>query len=355
MDEKHLPELASVFSLSHTANFPLLLRKLVGSIFVSTYQANRLLVCTAINEQKISTLSRVMSKPMGIALREKDLAVCLKNQIWYFSAVFGLGDIESTGIEHEFTFAPRRAHVTGDVAAHQAHFVGNDLYFVNTRFSCICKIENDSSFNPVWKPDFISELVAEDRCHLNGFCFDENDEMRYVTALGASNKANGWKSNKNSGGVLIDTVNNEIVTAQLCMPHSPKLHRGRLWVLESGQGLFLQVDSRTGECTEVVKLPGFLRGLSFFEQYAFIGLSKIRGKNTFRGIPIERHADELQCGVYVVDITTGNIVALIHFDKGVEEIFDVTFYPGAITPHLVGFEGELIDRVVSLPSDKRIS
>lgn len=332
----------------HTTNFADLLRALGGCLFVTTYQANRILICTANPSDKISVLMRSIPRPMGLALEQKRMAICGKNTVWFFYPVFGLGDIEKSGVEHEFTFAPRHAHVTGDVAAHQAQFVGDDLHFVNTTFSCICTLETDASFTPLWKPSFVSAITPEDRCHLNGFHY-EGKELVYATALGETDSKKGWHENKATGGVLIDVKASAVLARELSMPHSPKLYRGKLWCLESGRGRLVTIDPGSGELTEVYRFPGFLRGLDFFDRFAFVGLCRIRGDKIFRGLPIEDDAQELKCGVYVLDLDTAQIAAFLEFTRGVEELFDVAFYHGALTPHMVGFEGSLIDEVMIMP------
>jgi len=57
------------------------------------------------------------------------------------------------------------------------------VVFVNTRFGCLATLSERDSFTPLWRPPFLSKLVAEDRCHLNGLAIVD-DRPRYVTALG---------------------------------------------------------------------------------------------------------------------------------------------------------------------------
>ena len=49
---------------------------------------------------------------------------------------------------------------------------------------------------------------------------------------------------------------------------------------------------------------------------------------TFSGIPITERAGERNCGVWVVDIVTGEIAALLRFEDAVQEIFSVQTLPG---------------------------
>lgn len=195
---------------------------------------------------------------------------------------------------------------------------------VNTRFSALCTLDRDRSFVPRWHPPFISELAAEDRCHLNGMCIVD-DAVRYVTALGETNTNNGWRGNKARGGILIDVAGGDVLLRGLSMPHSPRVYAGQTWLLESGKGTLATTDLRT--VTTVAGLPGFTRGLAFAGPFAFVGLSQVRESNIFGGIPLVERVQERQCGVWVVDIRTGQTVALLRFDGIVQEIFDVQVLP----------------------------
>jgi uncharacterized protein (TIGR03032 family) len=133
------------------------------------------------------------------------------------------------------------------------------------------------------------------------------------------------------------------------MPHSPRLHEGRLYLLESGTGRLLQVDTVTGHGQTVAELAGFTRGLAIHGPYAFIGLSKIRETNTFGGLPIAERLAELKCGVAVVDLRRGQIVGLLEFQTAVEEIFDVQILPGLRFPEVLGFQKEAVHHTFIVP------
>jgi uncharacterized protein (TIGR03032 family) len=118
------------------------------------------------------------------------------------------------------------------------------------------------------------------------------------------------------------------------MPHSPRWHNGKLWVLESGRGALCTVDIETGERETVAILPGFTRGLSFVGNIAFIGLSKVR-ETVFDGLPITQADTPRECGVWAVDINTGEVVGFMRFEGSVTELFEVAVLPGTQWPELV--------------------
>ena len=75
--------------------------------------------------------------------------------------------VEPAG-QHDACYLPRSCHVTGNIGVHELAWAGDELWVVNTRFSCLCTLDPDYSFVPRWRPPFVSALAAEDRCHLNG-------------------------------------------------------------------------------------------------------------------------------------------------------------------------------------------
>ena len=120
------------------------------------------------------------------------------------------------------------------------------------------------------------------------------------------------------------------------MPHSPRVHEGRVWLLDSGRGQVVTVDPQTGRADVVCELPGYPRGLAMVGPVAFVGLSKIRESSTFSGVPVADRRDELKCGVAVVELATGRQVGLLEFHSGVEEIFDVQLLNGVRNPIVSG-------------------
>jgi uncharacterized protein (TIGR03032 family) len=120
------------------------------------------------------------------------------------------------------------------------------------------------------------------------------------------------------------------------MPHSPRLYRGQLYLLDSGHGTLVRVDPLTGERTSVARLPGFTRGLDCFAGHAFVGLSQIRETAVFGGLPLQQQGQELRCGVAIVDLSSGRVVGLFWFHTEVEEVFAVVVLPGYSNPALIG-------------------
>ncbi|HSQ54776.1 MAG TPA: TIGR03032 family protein, partial [Gemmata sp.] len=329
-----------------TEHFVQLLHDLRSSLLVSTYQANKLLVVRALRGG-LSTLVRTFERPMGLAVAGGRLTLGTRNQVWELRDAPDIAPRVAPVGQHDACFLPRSCHVTGDIGIHELAWAGEELLIVSTRFSCLCTLQPEYSFVPRWRPPFITALAAEDRCHLNGLCVVEG-KPRYVTALGATNDKDGWRAGKATGGIVMDMHSGEIIARGLCMPHSPRWHRDKLWVLESGTGQ-MHVVEPSGSRAFVAGLPGFARGMVIVDRWAFVGLSKIRPTSAMAGVPLAERREELKCGVAVVDMEAGTVAGLLEFQTAVEEIFDVQILPGIRFPEVIGFQKDEVNHTFVVP------
>jgi uncharacterized protein (TIGR03032 family) len=353
------------FRYSQSDSFVALLHQLGASLLVSTYQANKLLAVRA-SGQGLSTLVRTFDKPMGLAVDGPRLAIGTRKEVWLLRSAPDIApQIEPAG-QHDACFLPRSSHITGDIGIHEIAWAAphpqplshegrgeKELWMVSTRFSCLATLSPDYSFVPRWRPPFISALAAEDRCHLNGLAMGPGERgtsvPRYVTALGTTDTRDGWRADKPQGGCMMDVASGEFVTRGLSMPHSPRWHDGQLWVLESGTGSVARVDLASGRRETIATLPGFTRGLALAGPYAFVGLSKIRATSAMDGVPLAERRDQLQCGIAVIDLRSGQTVAFLEFQTAVEEIFDVQLLAAARFPEVVGFQKDTLYHTFIVP------
>ena len=349
------------FRYKQTDRFAPLLQQLGASLLVTTYQANKLLVVRA-TSGGLSTLVRTFERPMGLAVDGRRIAMGTRDQIWFLRNAPDIAPrIEPAGL-HDACYLPRSSHVTGDIGVHELAWgtsplarggrgvggEGDELWIVNTRFSCLCTLDPDYSFVPRWQPPFIGALAAEDRCHLNGMAIVDG-QPKYVTALGETDTHDGWRAHKPHGGIVMDVSSGAVVLRGLSMPHSPRWHDGRLYVLESGTGQLLHVHLAGGRSEAMAELPGFARGLAFAGPYAFVGLSKIRATSAMDGVPLAQRRETLKCGVAVVDLRGGRLIALLDFQTAVEEIFDVQLLTGVRFPEVLGFQKETVQHTFVVP------
>lgn len=337
------------FGSVSTASFAQALSAAGGSLLISTYQTHRLVAARAgAGADGLNTHFRAFEKPMGLAVGAGQLALGTRTEVWQFRDVPAAAARLDPPGSHDACFVPRRRHVTGDIAIHDLAFAGDELWLVATAFSCLATLDDVHSFVPRWTPPFITRLAPEDRCHLNGLAV-VGGRPAFASALGTTDTAGGWRPGKASGGVLLDVASGEVVIGGLSMPHSPRWHNDRLWLLESGRGTLAAADPRTGTVETVVELPGFTRGLTFLGDLAFVGLSQIRESSTFGDLPVTHRLAERQSGVWMVDLRRGQIAGFLRFEDLVQEIFEVTALPGVRWPEIAEPGDTAADRTYVLP------
>lgn len=318
----------------YSRTLPPILNQLGVSLLVSTYQAGKV-AAVGVAEGELTFAYHNFERAMGMAVRPDRIAVAARAQVWFLNAAHDLAPRVEPAGRHDACFLTRSSLFTGEVQAHELGWAGDELWLVNTAFGCLCTLDGRHSFVPRWRPPFLTATAADDRCHLNGLAMADG-RPAYATALGETDTPQGWRPNKVAGGCLIDVASGATVARGFAMPHSPRVHAGRVWMLHSGAGQLVLVDVARGRAETVTELPGYTRGLALYDRYAFVGLSKIRETSTFGGMPIAERRPELKCGVGVVDLGTGRLVGHLEFVTGVEEIFDVQVVPGTRCPALSG-------------------
>jgi uncharacterized protein (TIGR03032 family) len=318
----------------YTHSLPPLLSQLGVSLLVSTYQAGKV-VAVGVAAGELTLSYHNFERAMGLAVKPDAIAVAARAQVWLLHAAPDLAARVEPAGRHDACFLTRSSHFTGEIQAHELAWAGEELWLVNTAFGCLCTLDGRHSFVPRWRPPFLTALAAGDRCHLNGLAIADG-LPKYVTALAETDTPQGWRADKVHSGCLVDVPSGQTVARGFAMTHSPRVHRGRVWMLHSGAGQLVLVDLASGRAETVTELPGYTRGLAMYDRFAFVGLSKIRETSTFGGMPIAERRSELKCGVGVVDLGTGRLAAHLEFVTGMEEIFDVQVLPGARCPALSG-------------------
>ncbi len=320
------------------------------SIAFTTYQAGKLFLLGRREGEQLTVFERSFNRCMGLCASGERLYLSTLYQLWRLENYLEPG-AELRGYDR--LYVPQLAYTTGDLDIHDIVVEPKDgrVVFANTLFSCLATLSERHSFAPLWTPPFISRLAAEDRCHLNGVALRDG-RARYVTAVAATDIADGWRERRRDGGVVVDVEAGEIIASGLSMPHSPRWWGGRLWLLESGSGRFGYVDLDRGRFEAVAFCPGYLRGLAFVEDCAVVGLSKPREPATFRALPVgERLAAEgvePRCGLAVIDLRSGDAVHWLRIEGIVEELYDVALLPGVRRPMALGFQTDEIRRTLSV-------
>ena len=321
------------------------------SLAFTTYQIGKIFLIGLQPDGRLSIFERTFNRSMGLWGTSQTLWMSSLYQLWRLENSLADGQVYRG---YDRLYVPQISYTTGDLDIHDL-VVDRDekVVFVNTLFSCLATVSPTHSFIPLWQPPFISKLAPEDRCHLNGLAMKDGYPC-YVTAVGQTDVADGWRDRRKDGGCVIDIESNEIVAKGLSMPHSPRVYKNRLWVLNSGTGYLGTINLQTGEFEPLTFCPGYLRGLAFVDNLAIVGLSKPRENKTFSGLALDDNLKakdaEARCGLMVIDINTGDIVNWLRIDGMVQELYDVTVLPEVIRPMALGFKSDEIRRSISIGS-----
>jgi len=346
--EKTDPSKLPPFAYSTSPEFPDLLDQLNISLVISTYQAGKLMFISS-DGDTIKLLPRNLEQPMGIALKGNKLAVACMHDTFILAHDPRLAPHypRQPGV-YDTMFMPHRHYYSGTVHMHDIGWCDNgDLIGVNTLFSCLCRINGDHSFEPVWQPPFITQLAPEDRCHLNGMAM-VNGKPKYVTAFGATNEKDTWRKNKYKAGIIIDVDSGEIVAEGLPMPHTPRVFDGELYVLFSANGELARVDVNTGTYEVVKKFDGYVRGMDKIGDYLFVCMSRIRQTHTFNDSEYAKRRD-YQAGFEMIHLPTGGTISHLKFLRSCDEIYDICVLPGLKRPGMVGIMDGNYRMALTLP------
>jgi uncharacterized protein (TIGR03032 family) len=315
----------------------------------TTYQTGKLLLFGRKKDGDLAVFERTFNRCMGLWADGQTLWMNSLFQLWRLENVLRPGEIHQG---HDRLYVPRVGYTTGDLDIHDIVIESTGrVVFVATGFNCLATLSDRYSFSPLWRPSFLSRMAAEDRCHLNGLAMDEG-RCRYVTAVSTTDVVDGWRDRRRDGGVVLEVPSSQTIAEGLSMPHSPRLHQGELWVLNSGAGYLGRVDRSRGRFEPMTFCPGYLRGLAFAGNYAVVGLSRPRHDKTFGGLALDedlaRRGVEARCGLQVIDLRTGDVAHWVRLEGMVSELYDVVILPGVERPMAFGFTTDEIQRTIAI-------
>lgn len=340
------------------------------SLAFSTYQTGKVFFVGRKPDQGLSVFERTFNHCMGLwaAADGQTLWLVSKFQVWRFerspAAAVPYRPSTAEGDDtalpawaergYDVAYVPRIGYTTGDIDIHDIAVADDGrVVFASTLFGCLATLSERANFQPLWQPPFLSALVPEDRCHLNGLAMRDG-RPAFVTVVADCDVADGWRDRRRDGGCVVDVAANEVVARGLSMPHSPRWYRNRLWLVNSGTGEFGTVDLATSRFESIAFCPGYLRGLAFVGDYAIVTLSKPRHV-TFHGLPLDdqlqKRGAEAQCGLQVIDLRTGTIAHWLRLDGSfVTELYDVVVLSGMRQPMALGFKTNEIERMLVVDS-----
>lgn len=325
------------FSSSATPSFLEFLQIFHISLAVTSYDCQRLIVFRQKNDN-IDTLLVPMARPRGLAVHENKLTVAAYTEIINYYRHDQTAGFDEAGLEADAVFLPRNSHITGEINVHDLAWGQGGLWMVNSRFSCICTLQPDLSFKPQWWPKFLKGPTGDGAGHLNCMAMREG-KPAYATCFGAFTEGRSWRAESDlSTGLLIDVQTDEVVLEGLCMPHSPKLYKDKVYLCNSGHGTVMCYDPITKTAETVLEVQGFTRAMTFYRDYMIVCCSKFRHSERAAPLPVSLKYQESHAGIYIVDMSTMSIVAFCRFDGDVSQLYDVAVIEESVQPEILGLQ-----------------
>jgi uncharacterized protein (TIGR03032 family) len=336
------------FACTFTPDVPGILSDLGCTLVLSTYQAGKVILLSA-GPNGLVQLPRTFAKPMGMTLEARLLAIATRDEVVVLANSRELAPTypEKPGT-YDGMFVPRAVYFTGELDIHDMGWGTDGLWAVTTRMSCLSLIDHHYNIRPVWRPPFVSGLVPEDRCHLNGLAM-VGGKPEWVTALGRTNAAGAWREGRLERGVLMHVATGEVAIDGLGMPHSPRVYDGSVFFLNSSTGELCRADPGEGRWSAIARFPGFLRGLARLGPWLFVGMSRVRRKHLFSGMPVAER--ETHAGIGIVHLPSGRTAGIIRYHSSCEEIYDVQVLPGLVRPNILNHTTPTYRRALVTPTE----
>ncbi len=232
----------------------------------------------------------------------------------------------------------------GSLYTHDVALIGGELFVTATGHNFLARIPREGGWERVWWPSCLDGLARDqfnqNYLQLNSVSSGADIASCYLT--GFSDLTTGpkpWKDGygPHGKGVVFEAVSREVVLRELTCPHSARMHKGTLWLCNSGFGEvgFMEKNGASGNrFVPVTRVQGFTRGLAFAGDYGFVGLSKIIP--SYEAYAPGLNATASQCGVVAFDLNTGAQVASLIWKNGYQ-IYDVQPMIGLDRPMLPMF------------------
>ncbi len=146
----------------HSRNLPSLLAQLQTSLLVRRYQAGKR-ATVGVRDGKLNLSLHHLDRPMGVAASQRWIAVGALNQIWLLRSARVVAPRLKSVLHFDDCLLARHSPLTGDIQCHELSYGGDELWIVDTLFSCRCTRVRNYSYVPRGRPPFITALAAEDR------------------------------------------------------------------------------------------------------------------------------------------------------------------------------------------------
>jgi uncharacterized protein (TIGR03032 family) len=287
--------------------------------------------------------------PSGLAIDRKRNRVhvaCTRNPNQIFDlepAASHLGrlDMKAPKLEGRPLVPARSRFLPGSTYIHDLALIGDELYANAVGHNAVIHIAADGQPKYAWWPKGIETrgrpFVARNHLQLNSIAPGRTlrDSFFSASTDRISARRPGHRNFPVDGtGIIFSGKTREVVARGLTRPHSARLHRGRVWVDNSGYGTVGRIEH--GSFEPAAKLRGWTRGLCFVKDIAFVGTSRVIPR--FRQYAPGLDVDGSECSVVALDVKSGKVLGSLVWPYG-NQIFAIDWLPTRVTtgfPFLAG-------------------
>jgi len=241
------------------------------------------------------------------------------NQILELAPVAG----RSTLVPVSARFYPGRTYL------HDLALIGGVLHANAVGQNLVVRVEASGRLSEAWWPQCVDSPRGplRDRNHiqLNSIAAGKSVAESFFTASTdeiGSRKPGHRDFPVDGRGVVFSGRTREPIARGLTRPHSARLHKGKLWVANSGYGDIGIVED--GRYRVVTRLPGWTRGLAFASGVAFAGTSRVipRFSRYAPGLDLETS----RCALHALDAASGKVLGSLVWPEG-NQIFAIDWAP----------------------------
>jgi uncharacterized protein (TIGR03032 family) len=317
-------------------SFASLLDKLGITLIITREYEHLVMALSAGKKLRQSFIS--LPHPSGVAVDRNNNAVYVAatrnpNQVFELKPVQGYmrrdGNRSKPG--PEFLMPARVKFFPGAAYLHDLAFIGNELHGNSVGQNGILKIDMNSPATGkiCWSPKSMKGKHSANHLQLNSIAAGKNISSSFFSASAERplKQKPGDKDFPVDGtGVIFSGKSGEVCARGLTRPHSARLHEGKLYVNNSGYGEFGFIEHE--KFVPLIKLPGWTRGLCFYRNYVFIGVSRVLPKFKMYAPGLDHK--EAMCGIFVYDLNTNRVISSFEWPGG-NQVFGIEWIERKIT------------------------
>ena len=215
----------------------------------------------------------------------------------------------------------------GCLYAHELLAIDSRLFMNATGLNKIVSLEID--FTGDLRTDYLPGFIPNGLTNcmqLNSLSRDACNTFYSTCFSTIKSDFKPWKDEfgpLNKGGIIRD-IDDQVIVKNLTCPHSVRIANNRLFYCNSGFGEIRSCNLDGSDDNVIATLEGFTRGLIIYNDFIFVGLSKVQdGKQQYApGL----RPQFSKCGIATVDRCSGEILNIIEWSNGAQ-IFDIQLIP----------------------------